>query len=99
MCRLLHTTLDEDVWVVQWFKSHDTGTMTKMRYYTCYVINDAGDEEFTNKPKAGWKELQHTVYKRSFITLSFKLDHQNRWPAPIRAVFKLIRLVSLQKGK
>ena len=99
VCRLLHTTLDEDAWVVQWYNSHDTGPMTKMRYHPCYVVNDAGDEEFTHKPEPGWKQLQHTVYKRSFITPSFKLERRYYLPASIRAAILAHPVSKPPKGK
>ena len=99
VCRLLHTTLDEDAWVVQWYNSHDAGPMTKMRYHPCYVVNDAGDEEFTHKPEPGWKQLQHTVYKRSFITPSFKLDRRHCLPASIRAAILAHPVSKPPKGK
>ena len=70
-----------------------------MRYHPCYVINDAGDEEFTHKPEPGWQQLQHTVYKRSFITPSFKLERRYYLLASIRAAILAHPVSKPPKGK
>ena len=40
VCKLTHTTLDEDAWVVKWYHSHDDGLMLSKIYFPAWEKPD-----------------------------------------------------------
>ena len=90
--KLLHTTMDQDAWEVQWYNTHDQGDMLTARYYLAWEKPN-GQEIYCANAKTGYKPLQWCVYKGRFITPAFKFQ-SNRLPPAIRA---LIRAHSVSK--
>ena len=60
--KLLHTTMDQDAWEVQWYNTHDKGDMLTARYYPAWEKPN-GDEIYCANAKKGYKPLQWCVYK------------------------------------
>ena len=90
--KLLHSTMDQDAWEVQWYNTHDQGDMLTARYYLAWEKPN-GEEIYCANAKTGYRPLQWCVYKGRFITPAFKFQ-SNRLPPAIRA---LIRSHSVSK--
>ena len=91
--KLLHTTMDQDAWEVQWYNTHDQGDMLTARYYLAWEKPNGQEIYCANAKTGGYKPLQWCVYKGRFITPAFKFQ-SNRLPPAIRA---LIRAHSVSK--
>ena len=90
--KLLHSTMDQDAWEVQWYNTHDQGDMLTARYHLAWEKSN-GEEIYCANAKTGYRPLQWCVYKGRFITPAFKFQ-SNRLPPAIRA---LIRSHSVSK--
>ena len=84
--RLVHTTLDQDAWVIQWYNTHEDGDMLNAKYYPAWQKPN-GEEAYRSSAKTGWRSLEWTVYKGRFISPAFKFVN-HRLPPTIRAIIK-----------
>ena len=88
VAQLLHTSMDQDAWEVQWYNTADSGSLLEARYLPAWLKSD-GKEAYAapGKQKESWKPLTWTVYKRRFLTPSFQLKHR-RLPANIKSILR-----------
>ena len=90
VCRLDHTTMDEDAWIVQWYNSHDDGFMLEKRYYSAWEKTDGTEIYAASRADPSWVPVTWTVHKGRFLTGPFELKHAKIPPtikSRIKAMF------------
>ena len=86
VAQLVHTTPDQDAWVVQWLNTSDHGPMLDATYKLAWS-NEDGEEEFSDKQKIGFSPLTWTVRKHRFLSVGFQMRN-GKLPADVKATLR-----------
>ena len=85
--KLVHTTPDEEQWILQWCNTESAGSMINAQYKLAWMLPDGVTERFDDTQQRGWQPVWHAVHKRRFLTPAFNMRN-GRLPSSIRAILR-----------
>ena len=91
VAKLLHPTLDADIWVIQWCNVVGTGPTRRMdaKYKLVWFKEDDSTQEvYSSNCPVGYLSATWVVSTRRFLTPSFKLEKYGKLPATVKAAIK-----------